>query len=570
MKRFFIIVATALAGLLAAGCDTLETNPGAVAPSARLIQSELIPWSGSDGFLVSITATVPVKAEIPETSWLTYYGIEMTSRSTLTYALIFDAKANPDKSERSVTVGITAEDGTEPLLTFELVQAAAEDPSVTVGEVPVFGYAGGEVSLSVTANVPYAVASSENWLSALKTSEGVTLTAKPNDELEPRSCELSFSYDEKVLATLTVSQKGHPGSGIELERVWGKYTSSDADWFTQIGAGGADQDRFIAMDKDNIYVSLIANNNPGDTWGIAVIDRATGAFKKRMAEGAGIEKVGLWAVSALQVVDDGNGGSVLIACNMSRSAENNILKIYAWKDIDSAPQKVTYSYADTHATSRLGDKMGVRGNWLSGELYFVDYFATGSARPMLIFPITNGTIASTPIDTQFGSILTGSSNFATLGYLDGDNYIYYGSSNDEEFYCCTVTRSGGSFSDAKLRLLPSRGFDGIMNGLKALTISDSRYLLWVTALRNADRTARTSYVKTIQLEGDTFSEGIAALNGVSDAQSYPLSDPELTSPMGRQNGNYTGDMATWKVGDDWYVAALGTGSGISLFKIKVK
>ncbi len=568
MKRFFNIAAV-LAGLLVwIGCDTVDPIPAPV-PSAKLLQSDLIPWTGSSGQIVSISATVPITADPPRNGWLTYYGIEMTNRSKSTYALIFEAAANPDKAERNASLDIKSKENGDVLLTITLTQEAAQDPSIKVGEADTFAFTGGEMNILVTSNVPYTVNSSEDWLTATVNEDGVVLTAGPNDDLDDRSAQLAFSYNSKELASLTITQKGRPSEDIILERVWGKYTATDAEWYEQAGLGAADSDRFIAMDDDNVYITRIANSNPGETWGISVFDRKTGAFKTRLADGAGIQKTGLWATSALQVVDNGSGSSMLIACNMSRSAENNILMIYAWQNIDNPPQVISYSYASTHATSRFGDKMGVSGNADKGELYFVDYFATGSNRPMLIFSINNGVISSSPIDTQFGSILTGSSNFATLGLLEGDDYIYYGSSNDEQFYCCTVSREGNDFPDIKLRFLQAIGFDGIMNGFTTLNLSGNNYLLWVTATRSADKVARPSFVKTLQLGGESLMDGLSALQGVSDAQVYPLSGTEMSSAMGRQNGNYTGDMAVRKIGDDWYVAAIGTGSGVSVFKIKV-
>ena len=69
---------------------------------------------------------------------------------------------------------------------------------------------------------------------------------------------------------------------------------------------------------------------------------------------------------------------------------------------------------------------------------------------------------------------------------------------------------------------------------------------------------------SLKLTGDSFSEGVKALTDVSDAIAYPL------APAGIGNGNHTGDLALRKIDGQWYAAALGTGSGISLFRIDLE
>lgn len=355
---------------------------------------------------------------------------------------------------------------------------------------------------------------------------------------------------------------------LAFERVWGKYASTDTAWYESLGMQcGGNYDRFTAVDDKYVYTSIIKNGNTDNYWGISVIDHE-GKYVKTLRAEAGIEKVGLWAASALQVVPDGKGGSVLVACNMSRKAEQCQLRIYAWKDINSAPQVVSYSYLDAHPNSRLGDKMGFSGNMQSGELYFVDYFS-GSKRAMLIFKMESGAISSTPVDTQFDNILSGASNMATLAYAGGSEYLYYGTSAATDFACGLVERSGNSFSTMKYALSPSKGFDRIMNGVKFLEAKGQKYLIWLT--HDQASADRTGYVKVLKLSGETFAEGLKNLTAeaIAAAEVYPVAhatDLTVKAVDGR-NGNHTGDLGLYVSGDNIWLSVCATGSGMSLFKL---
>ncbi len=355
---------------------------------------------------------------------------------------------------------------------------------------------------------------------------------------------------------------------LAFERVWGKYASTDTAWYESLGMQcGGNYDRFTAVDDKYVYTTIIKNGNTDDYWGISVVDH-NGNYVKTLRADAGIEKVGLWAAAALQVIPDGNGGSVLVACNMSRKAEQCQLKIYAWKDINSVPQVISYSYLSTHPDSRLGDKMGFSGDMKNGELYFVDYFS-GSKRIMLIFKLHNGTISSTPVDTRFANILSGTSNMATLAYAGGSEYLYYGTSAASDFACGLVERDGDEFSALQYALSPTKGFDRIMNGVKFLEAKGQKYMIWLT--HNQTSADRTGYIKVVKLSGETFGEGIHNLTpeDLAAAEVYPVAhatDLNFKAADGH-NGNHTGDLGLYVSGDDIWLSVCATGSGMSLFKL---
>ncbi len=544
-------------------CSPIPEQP-AVAPSAKIANLPTVPWGGSDGFTVDIISTVEVKAEIFGADWLHYYGMELTGRNAGNRSLVFDAQPNLNEVERHAGVHITDAATGEVLLEFQITQAAGETPYVSLTSPDPIPFSGGEVVLPLRTNVPLEVKTGADWVSIISVDEQqLTLQVQPNPKDEERTTDLSFRFKAtgEELASVQLIQRAKPTAGILLSSVWSRYAASDAGWYASFGMEpGTNMDRCIAMDDRYIYTTLIANNNPDDSWGIVVLDRLSGAYVKTLRAEAGIEKVGLWAASALQVMDDGDR-SVLVASNMCRSQDGSLLRIYAWKDLDDAPQIVSFPYGELFPNGRFGDKMGCSGDWQNGELYFMDYYPSGREnRNLLIFKIVDGVIRSTPTPVTFQSTLSGANNMATLLKLDGDQYLYYGTSASTEFYACTLTRSAdGEFSLPEFKLLPSRGFDAVMNGCSLLELGGRRYMLWVTHDRSTED--RTAFVKTLKLTGNSFSEGVKALTDASDAIAYPL------APSGIGNGNHTGDLALREIDGQWYAAALGTGSGISLFRI---
>lgn len=552
----------ALAALMA--CSPIPEQPEVV-PSAKLANLPTVPWGGSDGFTVDIISTVEVKAEISGAEWLHYYGMELTARSNGSRSLVFDARPNLNEVERHAGVRISDAATGEQLLEFQITQGAGETPFATVTAPDNVPYSGGEVVLPLRTNVPLEVKAGADWVSIVSVDEKqltLQVQSNPNDEERKAVLRFLFKATGDELASVELTQRAKPTAGILLTSIWSRYAASDAAWYNSFGMEpGTNMDRCIAMDDQYVYTTLIANNNPGDSWGIVVLDRQSGEYVTTLRGNAGIQPTGLWAVSALQVMDS-EEGSVLVASNMCRSQDGATLNIYAWKNLESAPQEVNFPYGSIFPDARFGDKMGCRGNWKDGELYFMDYYPSGREnRNLLIFKIENGIIKDRPTAFTFQSTLSGANNMATLVHLDGDQYLYSGTSASSEFYACTLTRTSDSeFGMPEFKLLPSRGFDAVMNGTSFLELGGKRYMLWVTHDRSTED--RSAWVKTLKLSGASFSEGLKALEDVSEAIAYPLA-----VPAGIGNGNHTGDMALRQIDGQWYAAALGTGSGITVFRI---
>ena len=571
MKRLLYAI---LAVVAVISCDK-PIERDAVIPSAKVINNPEVSWLGDPGFVVEVQATVTISAGMPaNASWLSYLGSEMTARSTGTQLLMFKAEENPVKSGRTATIDIVDDASGTVLLSFEITQAAAEDPKATVSSGTTLSYKAGKSSVPVLANVPFKASTNAKWLSITGTEESaVNVSFTENSELAERTAEVTFHYtkDDSRIGSVTLTQRGRPADGISLERVWGHYANTDAEWYSSIGiTAGDNEDRLIAMDDNYVYVSIIKNNNPDDKWGISVLKREDGSFVKTLRENAGIAKSGLWAAAAMQAIPSEDGGSVLIASNMVRNADGGVLNIYAWTDIDSAPRKISWKFPSSLTNSRFGDKLHVEGTWEEGEIFFVDYISGSNYRNIVSFVIEDGDIDPIPNIAKSASNLSGGSNMMALYPLGNNEYMTYGTSADQNFFCGILSRESDVKFSGLSKSFSGKNFDSIMNGVQLLEMEGQYFLLYVTHDRST--THRTSYVKTIPLGEKGFSAGLKALTNVEDAKVYPLADASSLTvlAMDGRNGNHTGDSALWKVGDTWYLAALGTGSGISLFKINAE
>lgn len=561
-----------LAAALAPACVPDSGTVVNVEPEARTIGLLPVSFKGSDGFLVTLYSNVEFKVSVPSDTWLRYYGAELTSRSSNLWSLIFAADPNDSTDERSVDITIKDKETQETILSFALTQEAGEEPYFLLGKTDTEMDAGeGTLKVSLRTNVFYETSIEGDWLTLdekTTTSSELHFKAEANETVTNRTAVVTFTRRNlgTVMGTITVVQKGRPANDVQLVRAWGKYRSSDSEWFTTLGIAGNNLDRSIALDGNYIYIPKVTG---GESGGIAVVDYE-GNYVKSLGTGDGISTDNsTWPVSDVKVLPNADG-SVLLACNMSRQANSCKIRIYAWENISAAPKTVVYDFS-SQSESRYGDKMSVSGTWQNGEIRFVDYFAGSAGRRTLVFKITDGVISATPVATALTPIPNACSAASELNCLFESSYLYcggYTGDNQTEYFSAVYTRSDDSF-EKDFNLSPSKGFDRVMHGAQVFQMNEKYHLIWETFDdASADRTA---FVKVLQLSGDDPVEAIRALdtNELSAAKVYPLADAEsLAFKAAGANGNRSGSLAVREKDGKWYVAALGTGSGISLFEVK--
>lgn len=83
----------------------------------------------------------------------------------------------------------------------------------------------------------------------------------------------------------------------------------------------------------------------------------------------------------------------IVACNLSVDPAKSPLKVYVWDNDQSLPT-LALETTNFGGAKRLGDCIGWRGTWTSGELVFAN--DDGSTSRIITYAVTNGKIATTP------------------------------------------------------------------------------------------------------------------------------------------------------------------------------
>jgi len=101
---------------------------------------------------------------------------------------------------------------------------------------------------------------------------------------------------------------------------------------------------------------------------------------------------------------------------------NNVLKVFVWNDVNSAPTLLFSYNVGASPNPRLGDKFTFEGDLTNGKLRFFDYNANNRYYE---FAIANGVVNTTPTIVTIPGILTPSTGttvggvykFSTTEYL---------------------------------------------------------------------------------------------------------------------------------------------------------
>ena len=108
----------------------------------------------------------------------------------------------------------------------------------------------------------------------------------------------------------------------------------------------------------------------------------------------------------------------VVACNLAAKS-GEALRIYVWDDEQDYP-RLAMTTTNFGGATRIGDCMGWDGNWTSGRLVFGN--DDGTTTRIIIYPVTNGTISTTP--TVINATTDGSTSVAASSSIR----IYPGSS----------------------------------------------------------------------------------------------------------------------------------------------
>lgn len=242
--------------------------------------------------------------------------------------------------------------------------------------------AGGEIVLDVVSNVDIIVPSPNvDWVtvSLTKASYKLTLTVAENTTGEPRELDLKIlraDNNEQVQEFKIIQLATAPASKeTKIERVWGKYSTSDASWNNYYG-GAAGGERNVTLDEEYVYIPETGTKK---LWAISIADPE----QVKAVNVSSVLDEGTFKISCPRVLKNTdsslNGGKdILVVSNMT---EGDPYLYFYINGIDEAPSVVK---ANTWASRRLGDTFTFGGTLQDGVFFFKDF---NSAQGTVTFPV---------------------------------------------------------------------------------------------------------------------------------------------------------------------------------------
>ncbi len=351
----------------------------------------------------------------------------------------------------------------------------------------------------------------------------------------------------------------------EAELVWAK-RAEDGWWSTAPLPGlGGDWNRSVAMDDHYVYMP---RQKGGETE--VFYFPITDPSQVKTLDMTGVTTDATHTVSGCQVVDDGNGGTALLVCNLARNRQE--LKVYKWTSVTSAPEVLlTYNVGhptNMDASARLGDKMTFNGTLQDGEIVFVNYDVGGR---FWIFPVKGGKTEvpegyfgenGWTSDYHKASNIVGATRF-----LDTDAYVLWGAN-----LTTTVTSIWGRSPDGLSFAGQFPGYLGMFDP-QFFAFGRSKYLAYTSLTDSVDN----KYYSTIRIvkilpnaDGNdslyvtlstTPSDGGLVLGIGQASAEVPVLD---VNP----NGNMVGGCAVRQVGNTTYVLGSDTNNALVLYRLK--
>lgn len=353
----------------------------------------------------------------------------------------------------------------------------------------------------------------------------------------------------------------------EAELVWAR-RAADAWWtaeplpgfFNTETSKTLDWNRSVAMDDQYIYMPRQLGGDPAvfyfpinDPTDVKVLDMT------------GVTTDATHNVSSCQVVDDGEGGTALLVCNLARYGQ--ILRVYLWESVTAAPKMICSYNVDG---ARLGDKMTFNGTLKDGELVFVNYDDGGR---FWILPVKDGVVSYANRDDYFGEKgWTGDchKNSHIVGatrYMSTSAYILWGASLvDTTTSMWDRGEDGMSFSgqfpDYKGMYDPqffSFRRSGYMAYASLTDESSGKYYSTIRVIRliTNDSGNESPYATMTTISPDS---GLVLGIGQPTSESVVLDD--------NTNGNMVAGMAMRNIGGTIYLLGSDTNNALALYKLK--
>lgn len=389
------------------------------------------------------------------------------------------------------------------------------------------------------------------------------------DKLNGRKFKLEFNGASNII-TVKVVTSGYS----KITKLWQTFANIGTPDFYGVTAldgtnpatvvpasPGTDAwDRGIAMDDNYIYIargnkhlSAEAGSPPiYPAYGIIAIKISDKSAK--LLDRTGMYTVGETGLGAHGTTDVNVIGGKIVACNLANAA-NNVLKVFVWNDVNSAPTLLFSYNVGASPNPRLGDKFTFEGDLTNGKLRFFDYNANNRYYE---FAITGGVVNTTPTIVTVPGVLEPSTGTTAGGVYkySATEYMYSGTGKQAVVFNPTTL--------VTTYKTPGAVFPSSQVGDAFFTFNDKNYLAYIYATDSFKR-----WVLTIRpLDYPTLAESLEKIS-LTKATYINLSGPVYTDVSNVANGNGTGKVYIHKTtGGITYIVAVATNQGIGLFKVE--
>ena len=401
------------------------------------------------------------------------------------------------------------------------------------------------------------------YMYTANTAPGSECTWTPEMLFDPETSEMYPAND----ATLP-----------EAELIWAKRASDN--WWTTAPLPGLvdpsdatkmlDWNRSVAMDDKYVYMTKARKGEAAVYY--FPIDNPSDV-KELNVSGINLDNC-IFPTSSCQVVQDVDGSSVLLVCNLVDSAP---WRVWKWKDVNSAPE-LAFEYKAPKGGLRIGDKLSFAGTLADGEFVAVNYYVGGR---FWILPVKNG-VSAVPADyfgeNGWNNVHRTNNIVSATRYQDTNAYIYWGA-----WVPYTPPETGVEIPSTRVGMF-SKGEDGMefigafdaycgmfdpaffrfrRAGYMAFTMlsdgTDGKYFSTIRVVRMAKSEAGTDspYVTM-----STLSPAAGLVLGISQ----PTSDSVVLDE--NKNGNMVAGMAMRNIGGTVYLLGSDTNNGLALYKLK--
>ena len=392
---------------------------------------------------------------------------------------------------------------------------------------------------------------------------GEACVFKPETLVDDETNELYFANDTSMPETIEIWSYRVDDPWWNVSPLPGIYQMDEAA-ATGIKDLGGNWLRSIAMDDKNVYLgrTIMDENNeaiPTQIYFFPIEDPSkVGTLP--MPDDL-VKDLSTAAVSGLWVVDNEDGSTTLLFCNIARENEQQIFKVWKYDDLTAAPTLLV-----SHATGggyRLGDKMSFTGTMKDGEVMVTNYYSNGR---IWIYPVKDGAWTGEEVRSVFLSH-PGSSMSAAYRYFDTNEFLHCGSmlqNKAKVFERSDVTEFTETFG------AEDGQFDGMIHP-NFFKFGRSAYMAFTSLAEGGAEKYYAGTVRLVRLDKKlSLAENLALLNDESGS-ILPLGQTTVTSPLTQDlnpNGNHTGDCVVRTVGGNTYILASDCNNALVLYRLK--